>query len=136
MVTLLKRYFARRRLKPVVSSLPRRVVKAFGVGEHCTFLQARRAIADLGLSKGQQPYAYAAVCRSQELEKGNLAMSAHDYRRLRTELADLFHLPSPDFTIRDLRATPFSAGGTPFDSMGGGVGRRAHCRRSWARPIG
>jgi uncharacterized protein DUF6559 len=121
MITVLKRYLARRRLKPVVSTLPRRIVKAFGVGPHCTFLQARRAIVDLGLSRGQQPYAYAAVCRFEEFEKGNPSISAHDYRRLRTELADLFYLPSSDFTIRDLLRTPFSTGGEPFDSLGGGV---------------
>src|SRR5262245_13240157 len=122
MITLLRRYFARRRLKPVVGTLPRRVVKAFGVGEHCTFLQAKRAIADLGLSKSQEPYAYAAVCRLQDLNTGSLSMSADDYRRLRTELADLLNLRSSDFTIRDLLGSRFSSDfGTAFDSLGGGV---------------
>src|SRR5262245_59402756 len=117
MITLLKRYFARRRLRPVVSTLPRRVVKAFGVGEYCTFRQARRAIVDLGLSKGQELYAYAAVCRFQELNKSNLSMTADDYRRLRTELADLFDLRSSDFTITDLLGSRFSSDfGTAFDS--------------------
>jgi hypothetical protein len=73
----------------------------------------------LGLPKGQEPYAYAAVCRFEEFEKGNPSISTHDYRRLRTELADLFYLPSSDFTIRDLLRTPFGAGGEPFGSLEG-----------------
>jgi len=109
MIAALKRYFARRRLKPVVSVLPRRLVKAFGTGEHCTFLQAKRAISDLRLRKSLEPHAFAAVCRFQELEKSNVPLSAHDYQRLRTELADLFGLRGTDFTIKDLLATPYSA---------------------------
>src|SRR5262245_11206538 len=107
MITALKRYFARRRLKPVVSALPQRLVRAFGPGEHYTFLQAKRAITDLRLRKGLEPYAYAVACRLQEVEKGDVLLSAQDYQRLRIELADLFYLRGADFTIKDLLATPY-----------------------------
>jgi hypothetical protein len=109
MITTLRRYFAQRRLKPVVSALPRRLVKAFGPGEHYTFLQAKRAIADLRLSKGLEPYALAAARRLEELEKANVPISAHEYQRLRTELAGLFHLRGTDFTVRNLLETPYSS---------------------------
>lgn len=109
MITRLKRYSARRRLKPVVSILPRRLMKAFGTGTHCTLPQAKRAISDLHLRESLKPYAFAAACRFQELEKGNFPLSAHDYQRLRTELADLFGLRSADFTIKDMLATPYSS---------------------------
>jgi hypothetical protein len=108
MITGLKRYFARRRLKPVVNDLPRRLMKAFGTGAHCTFPQAKRVISTLRLRKSVEPYAFAAVCPYQEIGKGDFPMSAPDYQRLRTELADLFDLGSADFTIKDLLATPYS----------------------------
>ena len=109
MITRLRKHFARRRLRPVVSVLPRRLVTAFGVGEYGTFLQAKRAISDLRLSKSLEPYAFAAVCKFRELEKGGVPLSARDYQRLRTELADLFGLRGNDFTIKDLLATPYSS---------------------------
>ena len=120
MITALKRYFARRRLKPVVSALPRRLVRAFGPGEHYTFLQAKRAISDLRLSKGLEPYAYAVACGFRELEKGDVALSASEYQRLRAELAELFDLRHANFTIRDLLATPYSSHSPGMDSMAGG----------------
>jgi hypothetical protein len=93
----------------VVSALPQRLVRAFGAGEHYTFLQAKRAITDLRLGKGLEPYAYAAACTFRELESQSLPLSATDYQNLRTELAILFYLRRADFTIRDLLATPYSS---------------------------
>jgi len=116
MIALFKRYLARRRLKPIVSVLPRRLVKSFGVGEHCTFLQAKRTISDLGLVKSVEPYAFAAVCRFRELQRSSVPLSAHDYRRLRTELAELFSLGSVDFTITDLIATAQGSHSPAHDS--------------------
>lgn len=120
MITRLKRYVARRRFKPVVSTLPRRLARAFGVDDHCTFLQAKRVISDLGLPRSVEPYALAAVCRLDELQKGNVPLSAQDYRRLRTELVDLFRLRSADFTIKDLIATPYSSHSPAQESLVGG----------------
>ena len=108
MIAPLKRYFARRRLKPIVSVLPRRLAKAFGTREHYTFLQTKRAASDLGLHKRVEPYAFAAACRLPELEKGNFSLSALEYQRLRTELADQFSLRGADFTVKYLLATPYS----------------------------
>jgi hypothetical protein len=119
MITALKRYFARRRLKPVVSALPRRLVRAFGPGEHYTFLQAKRAISDLRLSDSLERYAYAVACRFRELEKGDVALSASEYQRLRAELAELFDLRHANFTIRELLATPYSSDSPGMDSMVG-----------------
>lgn len=92
-----------------MSTLPRRLVVAFGAGEHYTFLQVRRAIADLRLSKKLEPYAYVAACRFQELESRSSPLTAADYQTLRAELADLFYLRRADFTIRDLLASPYSS---------------------------
>ena len=92
-----------------MSALPRRLVRAFGPGEHYTFLQAKRAIADLRLSKALVPYALAAACLLEELEKANVPISAHEYERLRTELADLFHLRGTEFSVSHLLATPYSS---------------------------
>jgi hypothetical protein len=109
MIAFLRWYFARRRLKPVVNVLPRWLAKAFGTREHYTLLQAKRAISDLGLRKTLEASALAAVCQFQELEKGNVPLSAHEYQQLRTELAGLFGLSRIDFTTKDLLATPYSS---------------------------
>jgi hypothetical protein len=108
MITLLRRHFARRRLKPIVNILPRRLARAFGTSEHYTYAQAKRAISDLGLRKSLQPYAFAAACQLQELANGDAPFSRGDYLRVRIELADLFDLPDPHFTIKDLLANPYS----------------------------
>ena len=108
MLSLLKRYLARRRLRPIVSRLPGRLAKLFACTDHCTSGQARRVITDLRLRKSIEPYAYAAVCTFADVESSGIAMSAEDYRRLRAELADLFDIARPNFTIRDLLSTPYS----------------------------
>ena len=109
----LRRFLLRRRLKRVVRDLPRRIAEGFGAYDRCTFGQATRAMADLRLSRFAVPYAYAAVCGLRDLD-GRLPMAADEYRRLRAELAELLHLPSAAFTIRDLIAPVSStgAGGT------------------------
>ena len=108
MMTKLRRYFSRRRLKPVVTILPRRLVSAFGPSEHYTFLQAKRAIADLRLGESLEPYAYAAVCKLKEVQKGIPSFAEEDYRRLRAELVDCFDLRRPEFTVRDLLSTAYA----------------------------
>lgn len=109
MLAFLRRHFARRRLKPVVNILPRRLANAFGTSEHYTYLQARRAISDLRLRKSLEPYAFAAACPLQELAKGNVPFTAGEYMRMRIELADLFGLPDANFTVKHLLANPYSA---------------------------
>jgi hypothetical protein len=121
MIMILKRYLARRRLGPVVSALPRRLVRAFGAGEHYTFLQAKRAISDLRIGKSVERYAYAAACEYRELTKHNMALSAGDYGRLRAELQALFALRRADFTVRDLLAKRSDSHSPGMDSLGGGV---------------
>jgi hypothetical protein len=120
MITLLRRHFARRRLKPIVNILPRRLAQAFGTSEHYTYAQAKRAISDLGLRKSLQPYAFAAACQLQELAKGGAPFSRGDYLRIRIELADLFDLPDPHFTIKDLLANPYSVLGQVYAMPWGG----------------
>jgi len=51
-------------------------------------------IEDLHLPQSVQPYAYVAVCNQSELETV-LHLSSDDYKRLRTDLVDLFNLSSP-----------------------------------------
>ena len=99
MMSFLRRYFARRRLRPVVSVLPRRLVKGWGRREHYTLLQARRAMADLGLGKTVEPYALAVACAAQDLH--GVPISVDERHRLRAELAALFDLPA-DFAMKDL----------------------------------
>ena len=121
MIAFLRRYFMRRRLKPVVGALPARLVKFFAAKDHCTFGQAKRVIEDLQLPQSVQPYAYAAVCNQSELEKC-LHLSADDYNRLRVELLDLFNLRSPDFKIKDLlKERLYDQGNSAHVSLGGGV---------------
>ena len=121
MITFLTRQFRRRRLKPVVSTLPAQVVKSFAAKDHCTFGQARRVIEDLHLPPSVQPYAYAAVCDHRELEN-SLHLSADDYKRLRAELLDLFNLSSSDFKIKDLlEGRWYDQGNSAHVSLGGGV---------------
>src|SRR5262245_38034942 len=108
MLGFLKRYFGRRRLRPIVGALPRHLVKSFGSGDHCTPAQAQRALADLRLDKSLELYVYSAVCRFSEIERAGIALSADDYERLRAELIEVFHISRPNFTIRDLLSTPYS----------------------------
>jgi hypothetical protein len=121
MIAFLTRHFRRRRLKPVVSTLPARIVKSFAATDHCTFGQAKRVIEDLHLPQSVQPYAYVAVCHHNELETP-LHLSADDYKRLRAELLDLFNLSSPDFKIKDLlKGRWYDQGNSAHVSLGGGV---------------
>src|SRR5262245_16282098 len=121
MIAFFRRYFRRRRLKPVVSTLPAQLVKSFAAKDHCTFGQAKRIIEDLHLPESVQPYAYAAVCNQSELEK-SLHPSADDYKRLRADLVDLFNLSSPDFKINDLlKERWYDQGNSAHVSLGGGV---------------
>src|SRR5262245_4967762 len=109
MLGFLSRQLAYRRLKPVVSILPRRLVRAFGPAESYTFLQAKRAISDLRLRQALEPHAYAAVCKFGELTRNNYPLSEHDYRRLRTELVECFDLRgSSGFTVMNLLATQYA----------------------------
>jgi hypothetical protein len=98
MIAFFTRHFRRRRLKPVVSTLPARIVKSFAATDHCTFGQAKRVIEDLHLPQCVQPYAYVAVCYQSELEK-SLQLSSDDHKRLRADLVDLFNLRNPNFKI-------------------------------------
>jgi hypothetical protein len=98
----------RRRLRPVVSMLPRRLKSGFGTSPSYTFLQAKRAISDLGFGEALEPYAYAAACKYEELQRANYPLSEHDYWRLRAELAERFYLNGLDFTMKDLLATPYA----------------------------
>jgi hypothetical protein len=108
MFEFLEKYFAYRRLKPVVAALPMQLAKSFGSAKHYTLPQARRAIADLKMSARAAPHALVAACTLEELQKGDAGVSADDYRRLRAELADLFGLASADFTMENLQSRQFN----------------------------
>jgi hypothetical protein len=121
MIAFLTRHLRRRRLKPVVSTLPARIVKFFAATDHCTFGQAKRIIEDLHLPQSVQSYAYVAVCHQSELEK-SLQLSADDYKRLRADLVDVFNLSNADFKIKDLLTERrYDQGNSAHVSLGGGV---------------
>jgi hypothetical protein len=123
MLALVRRYFTYRRLRPVVVVLPGHLAKGYGPGRHYTLGQARRAIADLKLSAQATPYALAAACTLQELEKSVTAdISAVDYQRMRMELADLFGLASADFTMDMLRSKVFNTHHPAPENMYAGSG--------------
>jgi glutathione S-transferase len=126
MIGFIKRHFARRRLRPVVSRLPRHLVKSFGADDYCTAGQARRAISDLRLPKSLEPHAYAAVCQHAEIEKAGMAMSPEHYRALRAELEDLFHLARADFTIADLLYVPHNPSDPPAENAYASGGTSHH----------
>jgi hypothetical protein len=109
MFAFLEKYFIYRRLRPIVAALPTQLAKSFGSAKYYTFLQAKRAIADAKIGQRAVPYALAAACTLQELEKSNAGVSAEDYQRLRAELADLFNLPSADFTMENLQSRQFNS---------------------------
>jgi hypothetical protein len=121
MFAFVKRYIAYRRLKPIVTILPLQLANAFGGGGRYTFLQVKRAMSDLKLHKGVEPYALAAACSMEELRRSAAGLSPEQYHRLRTELADVFDLPG-DFTVKDLQRTHFSSHhpAEPSDLGGGG----------------
>jgi hypothetical protein len=107
MFEMLRKYFRYRRLRPIVTAMPRRLAQAFGRSETYTLLQAKRVIADLQLVESAEPYALAATCSYDELEKGKAGLTAERYRLLRHELAELFDLPS-GFTMAHLSKRSFS----------------------------
>src|SRR5262245_61447420 len=102
MFAFLERYFTNRRLKPVVAALPRRLAKAFGPAKSYTFAQTRRVVGELKISQRAVPYAFVAACSLEELARNGAGLGAEEYRRMRAELAELFALPSADFTIENL----------------------------------
>src|SRR5262245_24288106 len=108
MLAFLNRPLAHRRLKPVVGSLPRYLVRGFGPAESYTFLQTKRAISDLRLGEALEPYAYAAACKFEDLQSSNVPLSEHDYRRLRAEFVDSFDLRGSSFTVMNLIKTPYA----------------------------
>ena len=109
MFALLEKYFAYRRLKPIVVKLPARLEQAFGSATHYTYPQAKRGIADVGIGRRAVPYALAAACTLEELQKNDAGLSAEHYQQLRAELAELFSLASADFTMEKLRSKHFNA---------------------------
>jgi hypothetical protein len=121
MIAFFRRYFARKRLRPIVGALPRQLAKGYGTSEHYTFGQARHAISALRLPSGLERYALAAACTREELVRNGVALAEDEYKRLRAELAEVFHL-DPRFTIKRLLATPWSQENTGHDSLGVGVG--------------
>jgi hypothetical protein len=78
------------------------------LGQALHLAAANRAITDLKIGTRAVPYALAAACTPQELEKGAAGISAEDYRRMRAELADLFGLASADFTMENLQSRQFN----------------------------
>jgi uncharacterized protein DUF6559 len=124
MFAFLETYFAYRRLKPILAALPMQLAKSFGSAKHYTLPQAKRAITDLKISSRAVPYALAAACTLQELEKGAAGVSGDDYRRMRAELADLFGLASAEFSMENLQSRQFNqhhpAPENVYASSGGG----------------
>jgi hypothetical protein len=120
MLAYVKRYFARRRLKPIVRALPWRLVKGWGSREHYTPPQVRRAVSDLRLNNRLQLYALAAACRFDDLQASHVALSADDYARLRAELAALFDL-ADDFSMKNVRRKPSNAHQPAEDNVSGNV---------------
>jgi hypothetical protein len=107
MLTYLRRNLSYWRLRPIATTFPRRLAAAYGGGERYAFRQAMRAISDVGSATRLQPYALAAACSLEELQKHEAGFSAERYHRLRVELAEAFNL-FDNFTIRDLVQKDYS----------------------------
>src|SRR5215510_6069021 len=135
MLAFLNRQLAHRRLKPVVGILPRYLVRGFGPAESYTFLQTKRAISDLRLGEALEPYAYAAACKFEELQRSNYPLSEQDYRRLRAELVAAFDLRGAGFTVMNLLATPY-AKHTPAPEDSNARIWANWMSRSWGGPLG
>lgn len=120
MISLVRRYFARRRLRPIVGALPWRLVKGWGSRDHYTVPQVRRAISDLRLSKSLAPYALAAACKFEDLQADKVHLPADDYARHRAELAELFGL-TDNFSMKHLRTKPSNAHSPAEDNVSGNV---------------
>jgi hypothetical protein len=108
MIAFLRRYMARRRFRPVVGVLPRALADSFGAQESYTFAQVNRVVNTLRLPPIVKRYAYAVACTPQELDASRAGVTALEYQRFRTELADLFDLVGPNFTIKHLLASRYS----------------------------
>ena len=99
----IKRYFARRRLWPVVAVLPFALAKRFGNSEFYTAAQAKKTILELKIKPAL--FDYAAVVALANDDAGSLSPFLNPERCdvLRREIADAFYLPENDFTAKDLR---------------------------------
>jgi hypothetical protein len=122
MFAFLEKYLAYRRLRPIVVALPTRLSKAFGPSKHYTFLQAKRAISDVKIGDRGAVCALAAACTLEELEKSGAGVAADDYRRMRMELAELFGLPTEDFTMDKLRSKTFNTNHPAEENVYAGSG--------------
>ena len=117
MLRLLRRYLRRRRLGPVVGTLPGLLNKSFGPGETYTPAQVRRCLERMRLGGEARAFAFAACCTEVDYLAELRGKTPADYARMRAELAALFDIWPAEFTcehLRRLRHLPASSRWTPL----------------------
>src|SRR5262245_21926408 len=107
MLSRLKRFRRRRRLKALVGLLPHVLKLRYGGSEFYTAGQVRRACSAMQLAKEVIPYAFAVGCARGDFHAAAEA-GTRNYDALRAELAELFAIDDPNFTTNTLRAVRFS----------------------------
>ena len=99
----IKRYFARRRLRPVVAVLPFALAQRFGNSEFYTAAQVQKTIAHLKIKPALQAYAHAVGLVEEDAIRLDPTVNAERYIALRREIAAAYYMPEDDFTTKDLR---------------------------------
>ena len=99
----IKRYFARRRLRPVVAVLPFVLAQRFGNTEFYTVGQAKKTIADLKIKPALMDYALVVALANEDAMLLSPFLNAGRCDALRCDIAVAFYLPEDDFTAKDLR---------------------------------
>ena len=103
MIGLIQRYFRRRRLRPLVATVPWALEKSYGPSGRYTIGQVRRCLERLKLSPELLPAAAAAYCDEDEYHKLEGTHSEHQYRTLRDDIDLLFGIEDPHFTAETIR---------------------------------
>ena len=90
MIRFISDYFRRRRLRPIVVDLPRKLRQRFGGADFYPFDQVDTAAAELNIRSGLMPAAYAVACTPDQFSLAEPDLTTTDYQTVRAEIARLF----------------------------------------------
>lgn len=125
MLKSIRRYFGRRNCAPVVGAVPVWLARNFGAHEVYSQGQVKRAGIELKLDAALIPIALAACCTVDEFHRAFPSSLSADYHALRSQLTDLYELPTEAFTckhLRRLKDIPRHHGTNSDNGLAGGDG--------------
>jgi hypothetical protein len=108
MLNVIRRFLLRRALCPVVSALPRLLLKSYGDCKFYTAGQVRRAAEKLKLAPPALPYAFALALEESEFSKAAGLQSPDSYLALREALFKVFDIHDTGATAQTLNSARYA----------------------------